>query len=180
MSVTVQALEEDVADDVATALAEAGVYLVAVGDGGVAVTPAIRKGLRIGVSKAGYHLANPLVLADADLAHVTPFAVQYVLVWGRIYALRQALLHWHRATQKHRDQPLEPTPMAGGWLVEERRAVRDYLADLEASVREPYREPADPMVVAGGVGHDPCRPGADAVLPLRCGPRGGWGWGGTC
>lgn len=173
---TVRALECEVAGQCGVALAEVGLYLRGVDQGGVPVTPAILQGLRKGAKCCGVYLANPLSLADADAANLSPFAVERVLAEGLLFALELVLLHWHRAVQREMD-PVAPAPMQGGWLLQEKQAVRDQVARLRALCAEPYREPADPIVVSNAgddqpFGHDPYGHG------YGYGYGYGHGWGG--
>jgi hypothetical protein len=165
MPVTVADLVAEVSTQVAVALAEAGVYLRALDDGGNPTTPFILQGLRKGVKAVGLAPANPLYLTDGDAARVSPFAVERVLLEARLHALEMTLLNWNRAVRKHDDHALSPAPMAGGWLSEQRRDIAGQVASLRAECQKPYREPADPIVVAHPhVGFGPPIP-ADAVTP---------------
>jgi hypothetical protein len=173
---TVADLEAEVASRCAVALAEAGVYLRA-SDAGGSFTPAIRQGLRRGAKDVGLYLANPLTLTDADVARLSPFALEWVIDWGERSGLEMALAHWFRAVQKYQEA-LAPAPMAGGWLMEEKQNVRARIAELRGLLAGPYREPADPIVVAnpfrcslpGLAYYPPPCPDAPGAWEAGCGP----------
>jgi hypothetical protein len=175
MPVTVAALENEVTSLCGLTLGEAGVLFRAADADNNPFTPVIRIGLRKGLKDVGIAPADPLALADADLANLSPFAAERVLAWGQLFALEQALLHWYRALKKYRVGAVEAQPMLGGWLMEEKRAARDRVAELKAIVATPYIEPSDPIDVAG---HPwPFRfvaPGSPVPVGTGCQPFGPW------
>ena len=172
---TVADLEAEVAWRCAVPLAEAGVYLRAVDNGGLPFTPAIRQGFRKGaVEDIRIGLAAPMAFTDADAANLSPYAVERVLDWGELFGLQMALLHWHRAIQKYQELAVSTTPEPGGWLMEEKRNTRERVGELKSILATPFREPSDSFVFSGP---DPCRSSpwwsarpclSDAVLPIGC------------
>lgn len=180
---TVADLEAEVAGQCGVALADAGVYLRAVEQGGMPITPAIRQGLRKGAHCVGLCLANPLVLADADVAVLSGFQLERVMTEGRLFALKLAHAHWHRAVQKEGQPALAPAAMQGGWLMEEKRNLEKTISELNAICSRPYREPGDPIVVGNahpgfpGVSGTFITPDNEGGIDTTAGPYGPWGYG---
>lgn len=181
---TVADLEAEVAGQCGVALADAGVYLRAVDQGGMPITPAIRQGMRDGALSVGLYLPNPLVLTDADVAVLSGWQIRRVKFEGMRFALRQAHQHWHRAVQKEGQPALAPAAMQGGWLMEEKRNIEKTISELNAICSQPYREPGDPIVVGNahpgfpGVSDTFLTPDNSDGVDTTAGPYGPWGYGG--
>lgn len=157
-------LEAEVATECGLMLADTGLYLRSPD----ATTPAIRIGLRKGAKAVMLTLTDPLALADSDVAVLSGFAIERVLDEAKLHALQWVLLNWHRATMRHQE-PLSSTPVISGYLVDEKRAVKDRVSELKAICDEPYREPSDPTVVVGRLGET--RPTVAAgQIPVVVGP----------
>lgn len=179
MASTLAALRDRVHSLVGLALAEVGLLFRAVGEGGVPITPAIDEGIQVGIAEVGIPLLDGLEVTDADVANLSPFGIRRVVLHAQIEALERVLQDWHRAVKRHHGEAMEPQPIQGGWLVEERKGVVLRLDRLRARVAEPYREPSDPVVIANPARTYP-RHTSDAVRPADscydpCGfPEGGW------
>lgn len=186
---TVADLIAEVATECGLMLADVGLYLRNP-DG---TTPAIMIGLRKGARAVTLTLIDPMVVADADLVNLSGFALERVLDEAKLHALQWVLLNWFRATTKHQ-QALSSTPMSSGYLMDERMGVKTRVGELRDICERPYREPSDPMVVAGRWGQTSptvapgqypveVRPGyVGPALPegyaFPYGPGFGFGWGG--
>jgi hypothetical protein len=178
MPLTVAGLENEVASLCGLTLGEAGLLFRAM-DGGDPITPVIRIGLRKGLSYVGIATADPLEVADSDLANLSTKAKEAVLAWGELFGLQIALAQWHRAVRRRGAEALEREPMLGGWLMEEKRATRERVAELKAMVAGPYVEPSNPIEVSGGgPGFPGCVPVPVDPLWGPCDPYGPWDGGG--
>jgi hypothetical protein len=164
-------------------LAEAGVYL----DGPAGSSPAILEGIRRGFKAVGVTLNDPLVPADADVLNLSSFAIERVEDEAERFALHRAAMNWWRVARMDQD-PVSATPIASGWRLEQKRAVKERLAELASICDQPYREPTAQVVVT-----DPsCPPGmACPSIPTGQSPwyppdatypygspygHGGWSW----
>lgn len=165
---TVEDLDAEVTGRCGLVLHDAGLFLRAL-DGSsppAAISPVVRRGLMEGFIAVGATPLDPLVLADPDVAALSAQALKRVVDVAEMFSLEQCLLGWWRVTQE--EQPaLSPTPMAGGWRVDEKNGVKNRVSELKAICGEPYREQTA-QVVAGH--RDFVHPGFD---PLR-NPL--WGW----
>lgn len=173
-------LENEVADRIGLLLDAAGLFARAA-DGTI---PLIRAGLRIGAKAVSLTLANAMVIADADVALLSSFAIERVMDEAEWHSLKIALAGWWRVTQ-HDQKAVSSAVVASGWRLDQKRAVKDRVAQLEAICREPYREPVDPASVVDGRGcpvpptGSPPQPAYDRYAPgyYPYGTGGPYGYG---
>jgi hypothetical protein len=174
MPPTVADLDDEVTDNCGLVLHDAGLFLRALDSDNPPnkITPVVRRGLMKGYLAVGATPASPLILADSDLTGLSAFAIKRVLDVAEMYSFQRCLAGWYRVTREHQE-PLSVNPMAGGWLLEERTAVKDRVRDLKIICDVPYREPTDPAVV----GHrDWVHPSDEPIWPYGFydGWEGGW------
>jgi hypothetical protein len=163
---TIADLTAEVAQEVALLMADAGVYLTAP-DGS---TPAIAQGLRRGCKAVALTPADPLVLADSDVALLSTYAVERVIDEAKLFALKRARLYLYRAAQVEQE-PVSPNVVASGWRLEQSRAISARISELKAICDVPYREPSSEFSVDHRPRFDPAsRPSIiDACYPDDCG-----------
>ncbi len=106
---------------------------------------------------------------------MSSFAIERVLDEAKLHSGQWILMYWSRATRKHQE-PLSSTPVISGFLVDERRGIKDRVAELKAICDVPYREPVDHAVVLDAHGRHyaptpaqgtPTDPIPDPVLPVN-------------
>jgi hypothetical protein len=159
MAVAVADLVSKVARRAGFALLDVGLFL----DGPDGTTHAILDGLYRGLLSIGIIPADPLALADDDLAGLSGAGVQRVLDVAEKHGIDLVLGRWHQAA---RTAGIEAVAKAddtrGGWLWEEKQALLRRQADLRDLLAVPF---ADPIQSDGAVAvvnrescDDPCWP----------------------
>jgi hypothetical protein len=128
-------------------LDSAGLYL----PGGASLP--IVQGLVKGCKAVCRSLANPIVLQDSDVASLTSFAIDRVLDEAELFALEWTLSQWWRIAKKHQEA-VSAMPNVGGWLREQKDAIRNQVSTLKGRCEEPYREPTSEVVVAHNHNHN--------------------------
>ena len=137
---------------VAEVLAQAGLTLHDVGlylDGPGGSTRAALAGVRKGLAAVSVAPADPFNLVDADVAGLSPFALDRVVDEAILHALRLALQRWDLALASAGMAPLAKADEGNGGTAQERkRATAIRAAELSAACSAPYREPSAQFVRA--------------------------------
>lgn len=125
--------------------------------------PALMAGMVRGALAVGLSLPDPRVVADADLAVLSPFAIEWIGEEMLRHALEKVLLNWYRVVQAYMVEAVKPARDDGGWLVEQKESVKAEKARLDAKLRPGFRDAVGQVAVANP-GH---RSGhaADACFP---------------
>lgn len=148
---TVAELQAEVMSRTGRLLLDAGLYRPAP-DGSVAM---ILYGLARGAMDTGMLLASSTVPTDAEIAALSSFAIERVLIWAEHHCLKLIVQGWYRVVQTHNDKPLSTDANYSGWLVEQKEGVKGRRDELKAELDVPFRDTVEPVFVAHGhrLGH---------------------------
>jgi hypothetical protein len=153
MAVAVADLVSKVERRAGFALLDVGLFL----DGPDGTTHAILDGLYRGLLSIGVVPADPLVLADADLAGLSGAGVQRVLDVAEKHGIDLVLGRWHQAVRTQAiDAVAKADDVRGGWLWEEKQALLRRQADLALILAVPFIDPLQSAGNVAVVNRDPC------------------------
>lgn len=134
--------------------------------------------IRDGLREMGYPVADPIEVADSDLAGLDGFAVRRLVEWSELRVLEQVARDWWRLLER---PPAGLTPEALDRM--EARVARR-IEELKAVVKRPFNPFVLPLAVgsvSGGSGPAPAVPPWDLGCRSRwyygVDPSAYWGWG---
>lgn len=155
MATTALQIQELVKSEVGRILVDAGLY---VPDSGGKVAP-IQRGIALGAKSVGMLTADALAVSDAELAALSPFAIDWVKDVATHHVLGLVVnLNWYRVVQTHMEA-VEPQRADGGWLAEQKLGIKAEYQRLGSKLAEGFRETTDPVSVAYSAGYGACTPG---------------------